>query len=107
MASIQDFSLTHTSGFLHLIHNDMLPAAQLDSAFRSRYDRGIVFFRDLFIYLGNTFISFETLHKNFTLPQVYFLRYLQAHSSGREHFPFPRLFDNDLLVWNIRARSNP
>lgn len=65
-------NLTHTSGFLPLIHNDIFPAAQSDSASRSWYDSGIVFFKDLFV--GNTFISFEFLRKDFTLPQVHFFR---------------------------------
>lgn len=78
-----------------LIHNDIFPAAQSDSAFCSWYDSGIVFFKDLFV--GNTFISFESLRKDFTLPQVHFFRYLQARSFAREHYPFPHLSDNDLL----------
>lgn len=54
-----------------------------------------MFFKDLFV--GNTFISFEALHKDFALPQVHFFRYLRACSFGREHYPFPHLSDNDLL----------
>ena len=89
------FNLTQTSGFMPLTHNDIFPAAQFDPAFRSWYDNGIVFYKDLFV--GGTFISFETLRKDFTLPQVHFFRYLQAHSFAREHYPFPHLPDIDLL----------
>lgn len=78
-----------------LIHNDIFPAAQFNSAFRPWYDSGIVSFKDSFV--GNIFISFELLLKDFTLPQVHFFRYLQAHSFARQHYPFPHLSDNDLL----------
>lgn len=89
------YNLKHPSGFMPITHNNIFPAAKTDSAFLSWYDSGIVFFKDLFH--RNTFISFETLRKNFSLPQVHFFRYLQARSFAREHYPFPHLPDNDLL----------
>lgn len=76
------FKQLFTCSPMHPIHF-FLPGMN-DPAFKMWSDKGLVFLSDLFD--RGTFLSFETLSKDFNIPKAHFFRYLQVRSFAIKHF---------------------
>lgn len=99
------FDCKQTLTSIPLTSNPLFHPSLIDSAFTFWRRQGILFFRDLFV--DNIFVSFDTLVRNFNIPQTHFFRYLQVRNFAKKHFStFPHLPPDSLLAGCLHLPGN-
>uniref|UniRef100_A0A8C7XNT8 Reverse transcriptase domain-containing protein n=1 Tax=Oryzias sinensis TaxID=183150 RepID=A0A8C7XNT8_9TELE len=94
------FGFQRTLVYSPISSNPFFQPALNDFGFKTWQRKGIVLFTDLFV--DGSFMSFESICKNFDIPKSHFFRYLQVRSFAGKHFttypiqPLPSTLENCL-----------
>lgn len=78
------FGFKQTLIYSPITSNPFFVPALSDSGFKIWHKKGIIFFCDLFV--NGSFMSFETLSREFDIPKSHFFRYLQIRSFVIKHY---------------------